>query len=272
MTISARDYTRTTLRRLDTLSGNQCAAPCCDKPLIARDGQTIVSKICHIEAASPDGPRYNPQMTDEDRRHYNNLVLLCDECHSIIDNKNNSSTYTVELLRSWKKNHERKNLARQAANASSLALAINAITEMSFSEELPLNNDITQSFKIQEKIEFNAITRNLPLLEEYKVFNSKIDALYDELENQGSFKKDKLLRIIKHTYTKAKGKYIGAEKDFMPIIRLNADNIIEDVESSLIDIADKNTPNPAEDISFAVSLIMVDAFMRCKILEEPRSP
>jgi len=62
----------------------------CFNKLIARDEQTIVSKICHIEAASQNGPRYNPNMSDEERRHFDNLILLCDECHSIIDNKDNA--------------------------------------------------------------------------------------------------------------------------------------------------------------------------------------
>ena len=85
----ARQYKPSTVRRLDTLSRNECAAPDCDRKLIARDGETIVSKICHIEAASENGPRFNPEMDDDDRRHFNNLILLCDECHNIIDNIEN---------------------------------------------------------------------------------------------------------------------------------------------------------------------------------------
>ena len=55
----------------------------------------------------------------------------------------------------------------------------------------------------------------------------------------------------------------------MRIIRDNADNIIEDVQDKLLIMAEKKTNNCSEDISFGVSIIMVDAFMRCKILEEP---
>jgi hypothetical protein len=62
----ARNYTRKTIRKLDTLSGNRCAAPECGRVLIARDETSITSKICHIEAASDNGPRYNPSMTDKD--------------------------------------------------------------------------------------------------------------------------------------------------------------------------------------------------------------
>ena len=99
----ARQYKPSTIRRLDTLSGNRCYATNCNKKLIAEDGKTIVSKICHIQAASKNGPRYNPNMTDDERRAFENLILLCDEHHSIIDNPENEKNYPVSLLQEWKK-------------------------------------------------------------------------------------------------------------------------------------------------------------------------
>lgn len=48
----SRQYKPSTVRRLDTLSGNECAHPNCSKKLIAEDGISIISKICHIAAAS----------------------------------------------------------------------------------------------------------------------------------------------------------------------------------------------------------------------------
>ena len=82
----ARPYTQSTIKRLFLLSCNQCAVPDCNNSLEARDEKTIIAKKCHIEAASPYGSRYNSNMTDDERRASDNLILLCDECHSIIDN------------------------------------------------------------------------------------------------------------------------------------------------------------------------------------------
>lgn len=56
MSDKARQYKPSTVRRLDTLSGNQCANPDCDRQLIAHDGETIVSKICHIKLPVKMGP------------------------------------------------------------------------------------------------------------------------------------------------------------------------------------------------------------------------
>ena len=268
MNNKARDYKRTTIRRLDTLSGNECAAPDCSNKLIAKDGQTIVSKICHIEAASPDGPRYNPNMTDDERRHFDNLILLCDECHSIIDNKENESKYPVELLNDWKRNHEgKKQYSILTQKTGLLDSAINAISEYDFDD----NDEILESpkaFNPEDKIAFNSIKRNKNLIKEYSVFFPKINAIYDELESQGSFRKEKLLRNIKLIYTRIKGKYVLDSDNEIEIIQLNADNILEDAENQLFDMIEDTTALK-EDIAFAVPIIMVDAFLRCKILENP---
>ncbi|WP_438712055.1 ABC-three component system protein [Aquimarina muelleri] len=77
--------------------------------MIAEDGITVVGKVCHIEAASSKGPRYRSEMSDDERRSYNNLILLCDEHHSIIDNKKNEGKFLKELLLEWKTDHIKEN-------------------------------------------------------------------------------------------------------------------------------------------------------------------
>ncbi|MDD5259485.1 MAG: hypothetical protein PHD29_05915 [bacterium] len=266
----AREYTRRTLRRLDTLHGNQCAEPDCTRPLIAKDGETIISKICHIEAASEKGPRYNPNMTDDDRRHFNNLILLCDEHHSIIDNIANESKYPVAMLKEWKRDHESKLLHNKLITKHSLLkVAIDAISNIDFEGVEPSCGSFT-AFNIDDKITYNLVKRNKVLIEEQKIFHSKINELYNELEIQGSFKKDKLLRNIRTVYLKIKGKYVGDSASPMDIVRQNADNIIEDVEDELLVLIGAGSQSYEEDINFGISIILVDAFMRCKILEEPK--
>ena len=269
MAEKARQYKSSHIRRLDTLSKNKCAAPDCTRALIARDRETIISKICHIEAAKENGPRYNPNMTDDDRRHFNNLILLCDECHSIIDNKENETAYPVSLLREWKKEHESKTILILNSRGSLLKLAIDAIASADLEGYQNDNGSIPEVFNIENKIEYNSVVRNKELIDEYKVFYAKIASLYDELETQGSFKKENLLRNIRKIYLKIRGKYVGNSGNAIEIIQSNADDIIEDIEERLIESCDAHQSTFVEDISFGVSIIMVDAFMRCKILEEP---
>jgi len=270
MVDKARQYTTTTVKRLHLLSGNQCAMPGCTRLLIASDGETVISKICHIEAASADGPRYNPSMTDDDRRHFNNLILLCDEHHSVVDNKANEAIYPVSLLKEWKRNHESKLLHKKiTTNYSLLKLAIDAISGIDFDSPDEQYND-SVAFNIEDKISYNAVKRNKSLIDEYKVFYSRLNKLYAELEIQGSFKKENLLRNIKKIYLRYKGKYVGDSPNPLDLIRANADNIIEDIEQEMMRLIEREPQRFEEDVTFGVSIIMVDAFMRCKILEEPK--
>ncbi|HAL53532.1 MAG TPA: hypothetical protein DCP78_15275 [Sphingobacterium sp.] len=94
--------TAQTLRQLYTHSGNQCAFPSCTHPMFNSEGN-FVGKVCHIEAALPGGERFNAQQTEEDRRHYDNLMLMC-ENHHIETNK--VEIYTVKILQSYKAQHE----------------------------------------------------------------------------------------------------------------------------------------------------------------------
>ncbi|WP_430408452.1 NACHT domain-containing protein [Kordia sp.] len=103
--VNPRAYLVSDIKKLFSLTGNQCSAPNCKRSVVGEDGNTLVGKICHIEAASPNGPRYRLEMTNDERRAYDNLILLCDEHHMIIDNHRNEGKYSVELLKKWREKH-----------------------------------------------------------------------------------------------------------------------------------------------------------------------
>lgn len=260
----ARYYTDKTIKRLFALSGNECAFPSCSKQLVNEEN-ALDSNICHIEAASEGGERYNPEMTDKERADYPNLILLCPQHHAKTDDV---TVYTIETLQQMKKNHESFILnSKMKANPSMLKNAINAISNIELDDFYEGN--ISNSFNLQEKIKYNSIKRNNALIQEYKVYHKKINSLYDELERQGSIKKVRLLNTVKHLYTKTKGKYILDKKNDIEVIRENSDQIIEDIFDALYSEME-NSNFFDEDIILGIRLIMIDAFMRCKILEEPK--
>jgi len=84
-------------------SGNRCAYPGCDQPLMQADG-VLVGEIAHIEAALPDGARFNGAMTNNERRAEGNLILMCATHHTVIDS--NAQAWTVEKLHKLKQDHE----------------------------------------------------------------------------------------------------------------------------------------------------------------------
>ena len=90
-----------TMKKLFGLSGNLCAYPECRK--IMSDTENVFGQICHIEGARPDAPRYNKHQSDDERRAFGNLILLCYEHHIIT---NNTKLFTVTVLKEMKANHE----------------------------------------------------------------------------------------------------------------------------------------------------------------------
>ena len=264
--VGPRDYTTRTRTRLTMLSGGQCYRPECGNILITDDGEVILSQYTHIAAASKNGPRYDPNMSDNDRRGFNNLILLCKTCHKIIDDK--EEDYPVNLLKDWKKTHERKTLSKLSANTSLLRTAVIAISKLDLDETTEMKNN-SAIFNVDDKIKYNCIKENKSLIEEYKIFYEKISSLYKELDKHDSFQKHNLFNNIRKIYLKIKGKYVKDSKNPMQIVQENADNIIEDIEEKLISSISEQEDLPEETISICVSIIMVDAFIRCKILEAP---
>lgn len=92
------------LRRIYSLSGNLCAFPECRQLMFDENGN-FVGKVCHIEAAMPGGERFNSKMSNEDRRQFENLILMCEQHHIETDN---TEKYTVEIMKQMKEMHERK--------------------------------------------------------------------------------------------------------------------------------------------------------------------
>ncbi len=91
-----------TIRALFARSGNHCAFPGCTATLINEKNQ-FIGQICHIEAAEPGGERYNDQQTDEHRRQYENLILLCYPHHI---ETNDVTEYQATRLFQMKAAHE----------------------------------------------------------------------------------------------------------------------------------------------------------------------
>jgi len=96
------------LRILYQRSGNRCAFPGCSKELVysgnGKDNHVVLSEVAHIVGQSVDGPRGNYPLEIKKRDGYDNLILLCEEHHHIVDSQVN--TYTVERLRQMKAEHE----------------------------------------------------------------------------------------------------------------------------------------------------------------------
>lgn len=94
-----------TRKILWTRSGNKCSI--CKARLITLKSEpftaTIVGEECHIVSAAQNGPRYN-EIQDYNYDRLENLILLCSNCHKIVDDQ--IDYYGVDKLKIIKEKHE----------------------------------------------------------------------------------------------------------------------------------------------------------------------
>ncbi|MGJ1322524.1 ABC-three component system protein [Sphingobacterium faecium] len=268
----ARQYSVLTIKKLYALSGNRCAFPNCGVTFLNWEDDTNFSNICHIEDANQNthkADRYNSKMTSNERADYNNLLLLCPNHHI---ETNNPEKFTVDVLRDMKRNNEEDVLQKLAGqnlitkNPSALNIVIGSLGSSIFDNTTV--NDPSSAPDLVEKILYNNVVRYKSIIEEYKVYQGRLNKVYEEIEKQGSTKKEFVLLNIRTAYLIEKKKYSSIEE-----IRANADNIIEKVETKLWHLIENssnaNTHLPIEAIQISLYVVLVDAFMRCSILEEP---
>jgi hypothetical protein len=93
-----------TARELFLKSGNLCAFSNCTHLMMNEKGD-FIGEICHIEGVKPKGERFNADMSNEDRRHFNNLMLMCHKHHVETEDEDE---FTVKRLQNMKREHEKR--------------------------------------------------------------------------------------------------------------------------------------------------------------------
>lgn len=109
MTKKRRDnFPKEIVRILAERVANHCSNPDCKCVTVCasseKDKRVNIGEAAHICAASPGGPRYDENMTTEQRMDISNGIWLCGTCHTLIDS--DEKKYTIEVLNNWKKNAE----------------------------------------------------------------------------------------------------------------------------------------------------------------------
>lgn len=97
--------TKDTLIRLFAKSGNRCAFKGCSN-LLFTDKNIFIGQVCHIKAVSVNGERFDNNLTAEDLRKPENLMLLCYEHHVEIDR--GITKYSPADLLEIKREHEQQ--------------------------------------------------------------------------------------------------------------------------------------------------------------------
>jgi hypothetical protein len=99
------EFSPATKRAIERQARGHCSNPACRRLTHASTsdgaGEINIGQASHVCAAAPGGPRYDPQMTSEERAATDNGIWLCDVHGRAVDTKD--SKFTVEELREWKR-------------------------------------------------------------------------------------------------------------------------------------------------------------------------
>ena len=97
-------------------------------------------------------------------------------------------------------------------------------------------------------------------IDDYKIFYHKLDEKYAEFDKQGSNKSLSVFQVIKNQYTILLPESKSSHDLFFNIV----DNIVNIIMKSI-----NYKEIPFEELEMCVHILVVDAFIRCKIFKNP---
>jgi hypothetical protein len=107
--MAREEFTKSTARILGERVGYLCSNPDCGTATVGPHSEpTRALKkgvAAHITAASKNGPRYDADLSTEQRRSIDNGIWLCSSCHEIVDG--DAARFPAKQLRQWKEQAER---------------------------------------------------------------------------------------------------------------------------------------------------------------------
>jgi hypothetical protein len=148
----------------------------------------------------------------------------------------------------------------QTTPPSDLAMVIFALAK---GELKDADDEPYLPFDITAKMDANQLAvKGRALIQEYALYSPQVDRLYSELDQAGTTKSRSVLKRVKDYYIDS----------IATSVNKNADRILDEVQGAvrgrvLQSYADETISD--EQLDFAIGIVVVDAFIRCKILEKP---
>jgi hypothetical protein len=175
---------------------------------------------------------------------------------SILQDINNLDINTLEIIYKLIKSELGKetDALRLESNLSSVINILSKEDLVSVDSNANVN-----SFEIDRKIDFNSLNASKEIINDYKLYHHIVDKIYSEFDKSGCNKSISVLNTIKSEYVNRSSKLFGDEL-FNHVIS----NILKRILQS---------PNfekiPQEEMEMCIGILVVDAFIRCKIFKNP---
>jgi hypothetical protein len=117
----------------------------------------------------------------------------------------------------------------------------------------------TVPYDIEDKITYNQLDKARNLIDDYKIHYFRIDQIYSDFDRLGMNKSISILSGIRMEYL-ALGTIGTPDQRFFEVIEKVTQRILA---------SSNYTPIPDEELSLCVQILVVDAFIRCKIFKNP---
>jgi hypothetical protein len=97
-----------TQRRLFAASAGYCQNPgCANELFVDAAGESFhIAEMAHVFAANDGGPRSKPELSKDERGAFENLVVLCANCHTMVDKA--PDAFPDSMMLGWKREHANK--------------------------------------------------------------------------------------------------------------------------------------------------------------------
>lgn len=117
----------------------------------------------------------------------------------------------------------------------------------------------TIPYDVEAKISYNQLDTAKVLVDDYKIHYSRIDRIYSDFDRLGVNKSLSILNGIRTEYLSLSPGSSSDQRFFVII-----DRVIQKIKTSA-----NYTSMPEEELSQCVQILVVDAFIRCKIFKNP---
>jgi hypothetical protein len=178
------------------------------------------------------------------------------DAKSILHDINNLDINTLEIIYKFIKSELGKetDILRTEANLSAV---INILSKENLTS---VNSDANiNSFEIARKIDFNKLSTSKEIIDDYKLYHHIVDKIYSEFDKSGCNKSISVLNTIKGEYVNYSSELTGDELFNRVISNISA-RVLQSSNFEKI---------PQEELEMCVGILVVDAFIRCKIFKNP---
>lgn len=140
---------------------------------------------------------------------------------------------------------------------TNLASVINTLSKEDWDKSESVSE--IKSFEIERKISYNNLNAAKAIIDDFTVHYGRVDKIYTEFDSQGSNKSSSVLSTIRQEYARAKSNLTDDQLFFEVILK---------VEEKILN-SSNYSPIPFDELELCVNILVVDAFIRCKIFENP---